>query len=465
VNASYRCRLWPLVAALFLIVAVGRVYPQWVEDSLDCGGAVWSLAHNPQARVVYAAASGGGGGLTVISCDSNKVIARLELPNTWSVSYDSIDKKAYLAQRTSGYDTLIVIDGSNHTRIGAIPLSCALDLLWNPDNNRLYVSMGDENRVAVIDCRTDSILCEIPVGAYPVGLTLNRRHQKLYVRNKDGNTVSIIDMATNLVIKTLPVGAIPMSGWYSESADKYYDGDWGVTVIDGARDSVVANFPFTSGGPYAVAGSEAHDVVVVALSYGHRDSVGVIDMQGDTVARMLSVGGFPRALVWSPFSDVFYCANASSHNLSVIAGDGTRVLGTVAVGDFPWALLFVPSARRAYVGHGNTRLVYVIRDTVSGIQEEPFIKMQPRAGLSAAPNPFVGYVRVTCGRTARDADATIYSLDGRLVRTLRQTAVRNSAATWVWNGSDESGKEVAGGVYIVALRGDATVRTRVVKAR
>jgi len=172
-----------------LLVAAGR--SQYVEDSVDCGATgVGSLCYNPRAGVIYGAAVGSGyGPFFAISAESNKVVSSTPFDYPITVVFDSLDNKAYCFVRTPDDDTLMVMDGTTHRRIGQIPLEWADLGVWNPDNDRLYVGMGDLDKIAVIDCRGDTVVTKIRVGQYPVGLTLNRRHQKLYVLNTNGESV------------------------------------------------------------------------------------------------------------------------------------------------------------------------------------------------------------------------------------------------------------------------------------
>jgi len=424
VNIRFRFSLWPPLAALLLVVATGTC--QYVEDSVDVGGAwVGSLCYNSRAGVVYGASEDGV--CFAISCDSDKVISLVPAPGALSVCYDSLDNKAYcVTQGGSNSDTVIVIDGATHTRIGAIPVWWAVQAVWNPDNDRVYVSTDEYNKVVVIDCRGDSVLCEIAVGQSPIGLTLNRRHQKLYVQNTNDASVSVVDLNTNQVLRTIQVYNVPVSGWFSEPADKYYCGRYGgVVIIDGAGDSVVQAIFFPAS-PEAVAGSDVHGRVFAGLSTGTSDSVAALDMQGDTVVAMLRVGREPTSLAWSARSDLVYCASGVSDNLSVIAGDGSRILKTVTVSSFPAVLLSVPEFKRVYVGHSNTRLVYVVRDTSEGIAETP--KAEVRT-TSIWPTIVRGVLYLPCGsdfpvamNRGLEAFPTLLDAMGRNVLDLRPGA-------------------------------------------
>ena len=438
------CAAFLLLACL---AAAGR--GQYLEDSVDCGGRwVGSLAYNPLANVVYGASEDGP--FFAISADSNKLVSSTWFDYPVWVVYDSTDNKAYCIVRTADYDTIMVMDGSTHQRIGAIPLEEGTRAVWNPDNDRLYVSMGDENRVAVIDCQANAVLCEIPVGEYPVGLALNRLHQKLYVQNTNSDEVSIIDLVTNQVIKTAALGYSPDAGCYCDSADKYYCScGLSIVVIDGVSNSMLGIMLGQPQTGIAMVESPACGVMMVATG----DSILVVDTDRDSFVSRLGVGRQPQGLVWSPPTNLVYCANWAG-SVSVIAGDGSRVVMTLPVGDAPFCFALAPDYRRVYVGCLNTRWVYVIRDTTSGIQEQSSYS-PPAAVLGVRPNPFTRSVAIVWNTlTTGGHFARVYAQDGRLVREAR---VPVGEARWVWDGREGCGAEAPAGVYFIEAAGIARV--------
>jgi YVTN family beta-propeller protein len=438
-----------------LVVATGLC--QYVEDSIDCGGAgVGSLCYNQRAGVIYGASEYGP--FFAISADSNRTVSSTLFDYPVWVVYDSIDNKAYCIVTTEAYDTIMVMDGWTHQRIGAIPLEWGTRAVWNPDNDRLYVSMDEENRVAVIDCHTNAVLCEIPVGESPVGLVLNRPHQKLYVQNTNSDNVSIIDLNTNQVIRTIAVGNSPEAACYSNVADKYYCGRYqSIIVVDGGSDSVLSQVPVADA-PAAMVECPAHGLVMVAVG----DSVLAVSTSADSVVSRLQVGQHPWAVVWSASTDQVYTVNYSN-DVAVLAGDGSRVRCVVPVGLHPFALALAPGYGRLYVGHVGSRFVYVIRDTASGIQEEGSFG-PPAALLRARPNPFTRSVAIVWNSTARGGDvARVYARDGRSVREARIPA---GETRWVWDGRDGSGADVPAGVYtVIRAVGGRTLTATLVKAR
>jgi len=438
VKRRHRRCLYAVLLIGGLCLTTGQA--QYVEDSVDCGAtAVGSLCYNSRAGVIYGTSEYGP--FFAISAATNEIVSSTRFDYPVWVVYDSIDNKAYCIVSTADYDTIMVMDGTTHERIGAIPLEWGTRAVWNPDNDRLYVTMDEMNRVAVIDCKADTVITEIPVGSGAVGAVLNRRHQKLYVQNWDSNDISIIDLVTNQVIKTLGVGDSPEAGCYSYAADKYYcNGAVGVAVVDGASDTLLrgVSMPWS---PRAMVANDVHGRVMVAA----HDSILVIDAGRDSIVWRLAVGRQPQGLVWSAATDQVYCANYSG-SVSVITGDGARVVATLPVGPAPFCLAVAPLFHRVDVGCLNSRWVYVVRDTASGVQEPP--TPGPAASiLRVQPNPFSKSVSITCSSTARGGDvARVYALDGTLVAEVQ---VPTGGTRCVWDGRDPVGVAVPAGVYVM----------------
>jgi flagellar hook assembly protein FlgD len=92
------------------------------------------------------------------------------------------------------------------------------------------------------------------------------------------------------------------------------------------------------------------------------------------------------------------------------------------------------------------------------------------AGLSAIPSPFETstHIRFVLSESAGEAHAHIYTVSGRLIRRLSGGAVIQGTNLMPWDGRDEDGDRIAGGVYFLRLEvsgenGKATAQTKIVK--
>jgi YVTN family beta-propeller protein len=452
-----------IVVLCCVFASVGR--SQYVEDSIDVGGAwVGSLAYNSQEDVLYGRCQQAGI-FFAISCDSNKVTNSFELSYPRQMVYDSIDNKAYCAYEGAEEESLAVIDGRTHALIKSIRMPGATTPVWDMVSDRVYVSCQSTNKVAVVDCATDSLLKYVSVGACPMEMHINTLRRKLYVLNYDNGTVSIVNMITNQVVKTVAVGGTPNAGYYSPSADKFYSaGAYGYcTVIDGAADSIVARvqLPGTNADIQCATGNADDALVYLGTYHWPVSYVATVSASTDSLLDTICLGSAPYGLSYYVRSGLLYCAPAGDKQVAVLSGDGSRILELLQVGDGPFVFAQVPRHDRLYLGHLNSSLVYALRDTSAGTTETPQRHAEFCPPLRVTPNPFSRSVTVAWSFTAKDGDLVrVYAQDGRVVRWNRTSAGQGS---WVWNGRDDTGKATAPGVYIVeAGTGN---RQKVVKLR
>jgi len=431
------------------------------------GNYVRDLVYNYRYGYVIGITEGNNG-IFSIWCGRNEVPYGVYAPLPLYLAYNATNNTVYCTHG-HGYedDSVMVANGIDVRRIKEIPLPGAWRPIWDSVSNRVYVACGLENDVAVIDCWTDSVIDGIRVGETPSALDLNTRHRKLYVRNWDGESVSIIDLNTNHVIRTVPVGGVPVAGLYHQGADKYYAGATGATslvVIDGIGDTVLSRLPMPSANLNALVSAGSSGLILAALAAGTVDSVFALDPATDSVVHSVKVGRDPEALVWSSYSGYFYVACAADDVVQVLSGDGSRVLATLEVGDYPKVLVSAPEYHRVYVGHSVDSCVYVIKDTVTGIEEPRGLQLAGRE-LRAWPNPFRSSVRLSA-LAFGDAKAAfwVYALDGTLIARV-ESGVTASGPMAVWDGRSFDGADAPPGVYFVTAGSLPQQRLTVVKLK
>jgi YVTN family beta-propeller protein len=448
-----------------LCLAAGTMLGQFVEDSIDVGGAwVGSLAYNSREDVIYGGCEQAGI-FFAISCDSNRVVSRQQLSGAFIFTYDSLDNKAYASYYGSSGDSLAVIDGATHRIIRRMEMPGATMPVWDPVSDRVYVSCQNAARVAVVDCRSDSLLTYIDVGWTPLKMYLNTLRRKLYVLNYDAGTVSVIDLVTNRVTRTIDVGDAPNAGYYCRRVDKFYCSSppGGIAVIDGRADTVVARIPVAPHSDvFSISGNDGRNVVLASV-YGGGSRLYAIDILTDVVDTVIHVGRATYAICLSQTSDRFYCTSALSDEVVVLSGDGMQHLATLPVSDAPFVIAESPVQKRLYVGHLNSSKVYVIRDADIPWPEGQHCVADTAAGLRLVPNPFRGRLSIVADTTIDAREVKVFSEDGQMVKSL--TAARPAAGVQriVWDGRDSRGRLLPAGVYVVTLT--EAVRARVVKVK
>jgi YVTN family beta-propeller protein len=457
-KVRFRPGLLATVAAL--CIAAGLAHSQYVEDSIDVGGAcVGSLVYNSRSGVVYGASEHGP--FFAISCSTNTVVANFSLGAAHAVCFDSLDNKAYCTFTGNGRDSLAVIDGRTHSRVKTLPMASPMVPVWDPVSNRLYVSCGTTDRVAVMDCASDSVLTYIPVGASPRKMYINTLRRRLYVLNYDGGTVSVVDLVENRVVKTVAVGGNPDAGYYCQSADKFYCGMWHdkCAVIGGVTDTVVARI-YLPGieDLFGATGNEKAGLVYLGTFTGQDDYVATVLAEKDSVIATSLTGRDLWGLACSDQSGLVYSASSWSDEVYVLTCDGSRIVTTLHVGGYPFVFAIAPRYDRLYLAHMGGNYVYVLRDNQAVSAAPP---PESCGVVRVTPNPFTWSVAVVWNSPIKEGHAArVYAQDGRLVRQARIPA---GEVRWVWDGRDDSGALFPPGVYI--LETGSGVRAKVVKLK
>lgn len=166
-------------------------------------------------------------------------------------------------------------------------------------------------------------------------------------------------------------------------------------------------------------------------------------------ARFSIVGGFTPSLVGGTpasyavhFDDTAAADGAYTGVLTLQTRDPQSIPGALLLSDLVYNLAATVSSGAVDVALGDAGAIH--------------------AGFaSLSPNPTLGSVSIRFGVT-RDlaVDLRVYDVGGRLVRNLLQKGLGRGEHTLVWDGRDDSGRDVAGGIYFVRLVSEESVETR-----
>jgi YVTN family beta-propeller protein len=95
----------------------------------------------------------------------------------------------------------------------------------DPNQERLYVANAGSDDVSVIDLDTGLAEANIPVGANPRGMLLNRDYTLLFVHNVLDSTITVVDTRTLDVVDVLPVSTPPISSDIFIGAQLFHSAD------------------------------------------------------------------------------------------------------------------------------------------------------------------------------------------------------------------------------------------------
>jgi YVTN family beta-propeller protein len=228
------------------------------------------------------------------------------------VALNTDGSKLYVTSESADVPGLVVYDVKAGKAIKKIdvPLQGGHYLQVQPGTDKLYFPHSADNRVVVIDTKTDRITKIIPVKGGPTGVAFMPNGEVWLAEDGDGS-VTIVDSKTDEVVKVIPTGgkgesrvSVSPDGRYAAAT---HNDSRDVMIIDGQTKAVVATvmvgggslFPLFSpdgtkvyvmnAGANAPAGEAAADK---AGSTGE-DNVCVVDVKTAKVIARYKVGGHP----------------------------------------------------------------------------------------------------------------------------------------------------------------------------
>lgn len=370
----------------------GPTHSTWLISVIDgtthatttvpAGPRPCALAINEATNRIYVTNSGGlvggevflgNGSITVIDGATNSSTTVTD-PNAkfpCALAVNPSTNKIYVANGNYGNTTVTIIDGAtNSTTTVVDPNANGNQLILpanavavNPITNRVYVANnGSPGNITVIDGETNATTTVTdPHAISPNAVAVNVTTNKIYVTNggaypaiNHGN-VTVLDGATNSTTTiTDPNALAPQALAVDQSANKIYVANannsalsWHgvVTVIDGATNSVTSVIDPNAQFPDAVAVDEHTNTIYVSNGGcvpgpgngcsnpgSNLGSITVINGETNGTKTLIDPkANAPQAVGVDPMTDQIYVANATSGNLTVIAGAGAATTHTLAV--------------------------------------------------------------------------------------------------------------------------------------
>jgi DNA-binding beta-propeller fold protein YncE len=305
---------------------------------------------------------GGGdpGSITVIdgATDSTTTVTDPNANGPRALAVNEVTNKVYVANFWSGNVT--VIDGAtNSTTTVTDPNANGLAvfaLAVNQVTNKIYVLNNNTDRVGsspgsvtVIDGATNSTTTVTdPNAISPVDVAVNPVTNKIYVANmgkfsgSNHGNITVIDGATNSTTTVndpvafgagidsrgfaVAVNSVTNKIYVANEGGTLLQENGGVTVIDGATNSIVNVTDPNAIGPVAVAVDPATNKIYVAnvgdLVFSgccNPGSVTVIDGAANSLITLIDPNaGAPFAVAVDPATSMVYVANELSGNVTVI---------------------------------------------------------------------------------------------------------------------------------------------------
>ena len=135
-------------------------------------------------------------------------------------------------------DRLVLLSMSAGEPIGTIPVGGRpRGMALSPDGRRIYVALGKDDAVGVVDLASRHVVRRLAVGKDPEQVAVSPDGKTVYVSNEEIAAATAVDVASRRTRFTSPVGKEPEGVAVSPDARKLYvtgESDSSVTVLDAA---------------------------------------------------------------------------------------------------------------------------------------------------------------------------------------------------------------------------------------
>ncbi len=346
-------------------VSVGVVFAPGAPLEFDEAGLPGGVAWNVTVRPVV----------------GNGVVGNFSTgPSPLGMLFDPQNDHLYVA--LSGENAVGVYD-LNGTQVGAIPVgSDPRFLALDPSHGALYVTNRLSDNVSVINVTNATVVGSVDVGLYPVGIDFDPANGYLYVADSGllatwdytppvttPGQVTVINTADNSVVTTLTVGSDTRQLSYDPLNGLVYVTNYGfgnLTVINTTTNTVTGQVFIGVGlAPSQPSVDTANGDLYIADN-DPSGSVFVYDPANGSFVARVPVGAYPARPLYDPANGLVYVGNEFSGNVSVISTANNTIVGSFPAGDYPAALAADPAAGLLFVGNWFSNDTTVVNTSAPG---------------------------------------------------------------------------------------------------
>ena len=209
----------------------------------------------------------------------------------------------------------------------------------NNDNTKLYI--GTENAdipgVTVYDVKANKVIKKIDVvlqgGHY---LAIQPKTDKLYYPHRNDNRVVVIDTKTDRIVKIIPVAGGPVGVAFAPNGEVWFheDGDGSVTVADSKSDEVIK--VIQTGGKGAGRMAVSPDGKYAASTHSTSEDVAIIDGATKEIRATVKIGRGPGFPLFSPDTTKLYVMESGMGDIVVIDLKTMTVASRYKIGTDPF---------------------------------------------------------------------------------------------------------------------------------
>jgi YVTN family beta-propeller protein len=207
------------------------------------------------------------------------------------------------------------------------------------DGSKLYI--GVENAevpgIVVYDVKAGKVLKKIDLllqgGHY---LQIQPGTDKLYYPHRNDNRVVVVDTKTDRILKIIPVEGGPVGVAFAPNGDVWFheDGDGSVTVANSKTDEVIK--VIQTGGKGAGRMAVSSDGRYAASTHSTSEDVAIIDAASKTILATVKIGRGPGFPIFSPDNTKLYVMLSAMGDVAVVDLKTMSVAARHKVGKDPF---------------------------------------------------------------------------------------------------------------------------------
>ena len=289
----------------------------------------------------------------------------IEIPGT-SGKFDYLEIDGGLDRLLANHTqnkTLDIINLANGKLIKSIPTGAAQGAAIDAKNDRYYVTVSDQKKLAIVDREKLDVVGEVPLPGAPDGLVFDPKNGLVYVCHDDETDVWVVDPAQKKIVATITVEEAPEYIEYDPSSDRVYQNIKSkpiVMVIDPAANKVVDTWTTTPAEkPHGLA---IHSQARRLFAAGGNGKLAVFDIKTGKHLDTVDIVPGVDQIAFDPGNKRIYCASGSQ-GLSVLeeTDDGVKLLKNVQTPAGTHTLAVDPKTHAVWIAYSENGKSFVKR--------------------------------------------------------------------------------------------------------
>ncbi|MDE0103541.1 MAG: PQQ-dependent catabolism-associated beta-propeller protein [Bryobacterales bacterium] len=285
-----------------------------------------------------------GDSVTVIDSRSGEVQATVTVGGRPRGIGFSPDRK-YVYVALGDDNAIAVIDAQTLKVERKIPAGSDPEAFAVHQDGTIYLSNEDEGLASALDPSTGEILAEIKVGLEPEGVGVSPDGKQVLVTSESSNMVHVISVSEKKLVANILVGARPREVAFSPDGTVFWvtsEVAGHVSKVDRASNKVVAvnNRLRREINPRVKPKGVllSHDGSRLYISLGRGNAVAALDPDTLAVQATAEVGVRAWGLALSRDGKRLYTANGPDATVSVVDTESMKEVATIPTGEMPWGL-------------------------------------------------------------------------------------------------------------------------------